>query len=281
MSTRLRAAWLTSSLATIALLTLGSGCIVGFKVESDTAGEMPDKNSSDDQTASGTSSGSTSSGTTSGSDSGGDSDSTSTSGTTTTSTSTTTSSTTIGESTGETSSTTGGPVGECIVDADCQLFSDCCSCQATPVGEDPDKCDAVCDEARCDLLGIDSAVCSFGTCTTSRVKCDDSGVLCDAPPPACPVGLLPQVNDAGDCWTGECVRGIQCESVPSCDACPGNGWTCVSYVALPSTYRCEPLPPACDGAPSCECAGDAYCDPDIFSICAAENDGIQCICPNC
>jgi len=278
MSTRLHAAWLTSSLATLALLTLGSGCIVGFKVESDTAGEMPDKNSSGDQTASGTSSGSTSSGSDSGGSSSSDSSSTSTSGTTT---STTTTSTTIAESTGETSGTTGGVGGECIVDADCQLLSDCCSCQAAPLGEAPDQCDAVCDEARCDLLGIDSAICSFGACTTSRVNCDDSGLLCDAPPPACPVGLLPQVNDAGDCWTGQCVRGIQCESVPSCDACPSNGWTCVSHVALLSAHRCEPLPPACDDTPSCECAADAYCDPDVFSVCEAENAGIQCICPNC
>jgi hypothetical protein len=95
------------------------------------------------------------------------------------------------------------------------------------------------------------------------------------------VGLLPQVNDAGDCWTGECVRGIQCESVPSCDACPGNGWTCVSYVALISTHRCEPIPPECDGTPTCECTEELYCDPDIFTLCEAEGDGIQCICPNC
>ncbi len=283
--------WLTSSLATVALLTLGSGCIVGFKVDSDsaTAGDMPDKNSSDAQSASDGSSSSGSDGSSSGSGSGGDSDSTSSSTstgttsdtTTTTGATTTTTTTTTGETTGETTGDTGGAVGECVVDGDCQLFSDCCSCQATPAGEEPDTCEAACEETRCEVLGVDAALCSFGTCTTSRVKCDDSGVVCNVPPPACPAGLLPQVNEAGDCWTGECVRGIQCESVPSCDDCPGNGWTCVTYVGFINELRCEPLPPACDGTPSCECAADVYCDAKGYELCQAEGDGVQCICPNC
>lgn len=283
MPTCLRPVWLISSLATLSLLGLGSGCIVGFEVN--TSATNGTAKASDSDTAS-SSTGSTSS-------TGGDSSSSSTGSTGSTSAtssssssgssgsgSTTSGSTTASETTGETSGTTGGAVDECKVDADCELFSDCCSCQAAPVGEMPDQCDLSCKQARCEVLGIDSAVCRFGVCATSRVNCDATKISCNALPPECPAGLLPQVTQAGDCWTGECVRGIQCESVPTCDDCPESGWSCVSYQAFVTTYVCEPVPAACEGTPTCECAGDLYCTDD-FSLCNDLGDAVACACPNC
>ncbi len=279
MPTCLRPAWLLSSLATLSLLGLGSGCIVGFEVNTSATNGTADKASDSDSASSSTGSSSSTSGdSSSGSTSSGAS---STSGATSTSSgSTTTGSTTVSETTGETSTTTGGAVDECKVDGDCKLYSDCCSCQAAPAGEIPDPCDLSCQETRCEVLGIDSAVCRFGVCATSRVNCDTSTISCKAEPPVCPAGLLPQVNQSGDCWTGECVRGIQCESVPSCDDCPESGWTCVSYQAFITKYVCEPVPAACEGTPTCDCTGDLYCT-DEFSVCNDLGDAVACACPNC
>lgn len=290
MDSRIRAAWLTSSIATLALLSLGSGCIVGFKVEtstSATAGETSvDKNtvtegsSSSGSTTDSDSGTGTDSGTDSGTDATGgtaatDSDSDGSTGTTTTG------STTVVESTGvETTGSTGGGDAECSVDLDCELFSDCCSCQGAPAGEVPAQCDLLCDTPRCEALGIAGATCRFGVCITDRINCDASTVECADAPPECPVGLVAQVTEKGDCWTGECVRGIHCNVVPSCVACPESGWSCVTNVDFVSSYRCEPIPAACEDAPTCGCAGDLYCD-DVYSVCSEAGDGIHCECPDC
>ncbi|MEZ4383853.1 MAG: hypothetical protein R3A79_21150 [Nannocystaceae bacterium] len=291
MDSRTRPAWparLTSSIATLALLSLGSGCIVGFKVESSTsasAGETVDKSTVSD--------GSSSSGTTTGGDSDTSGDagtgSASLSGTATegsgatdsdgsTSGTSTSGSTSVGESTGV--ETTGGADVECSVDADCELFSDCCSCQAAPSGDVPAQCDLLCDIDRCEALSITAATCRFGVCVTERTGCDASAVDCGVEPPDCPAGLVAQVTEKGDCYTGECVRGIHCDAVPSCAACPDEGWSCVTNLDFVSSYRCEPIPPGCDGAPTCACAGDLYCT-DIYNVCSEGGDGLQCECPDC
>ena len=267
----------------LSLLGLGGGCIVGFEVNTSATNATASKASDSDTASSSTgstssTSGDSSSGSATGSSSTGSTGSTGSSSTGSDSTST--GSTTASETTGETSTTTGGAVGECNIDADCTLYSDCCSCQSAPMGEIPDQCDLSCKETRCEALGIDGAVCRFGVCATSRVNCDATMVSCNALPPECPAGLLPQVNQSGDCWTGECVRGIQCESVPSCDSCPESGWTCVSYQAFVTKYVCEPVPAACEGTPTCDCAGDLYCTDD-FSVCNELNDAVTCACPNC
>lgn len=47
-----------------------------------------------------------------------------------------------------------------------------------------------------------------GSCT------NDSGVMCDALPPACPAGTVPGIRDG--CWTGYCIPVDQCEDLPAC-----------------------------------------------------------------
>jgi hypothetical protein len=289
MDSRIRAARLTSSIATLALLTLGSGCIVGFKVETSTSATAGETTVDKDTVTEG----STSSGATTDSDSGTATDNSTDSGTDATSAAatdsdsdgttatTTTGSTTVVESTGpETTGSTGGGDADCSVDADCELFSDCCSCQAAPAGEVPAQCDLLCDTPRCEALGIAAATCRFGVCVTARVNCDGSTVECADAPPECPAGLVAQVSEKGECWTGECVRGIHCASVPSCDACPDAGWSCVTNLDFVPSYRCEPIPAACEGAPTCDCAGDLFCD-DIYNLCSEAADGIHCECPDC
>jgi len=282
----LRTPWLCTSIATVALLTLGSGCIVGFKVDSSTSasqGDTLDKESESDPgstTLSSSSTDATESGASQSGTNSGTSGSTSDSGTTAETTGGTGATDT--SATSGTSGTTGGVVGECQLDADCELFTDCCSCQAAPFDDPPAMCDLACEETRCEALGITTPLCNFGVCATSRVNCDDSQIVCNVPPPECLDGLLPQVNEGGDCWTGQCVRGIQCESVASCDGCPDADWTCVAYEAFTKTYRCEPIPAGCEDEEeaSCGCAGKSYCT-DGFNECSEGVDGITCTCLDC
>ena len=182
--------------------------------------------------------------------------------------------------TSETSSDDTGPIlpGECQSSADCKLFEDCCECKGVPVGDDPPICKLECDQAICDGLGVEEAVCRLGQCITERLDCDASQVICLVAPPACGPGTVPGVN--GDCWSGECVPGEICNVVPSCDYCPAM-WMCVSKIAFgPQSITCEPIPADCPGEPDCECAG-AVCT-DGFTFCSDPGDNaIDCECINC
>jgi hypothetical protein len=175
---------------------------------------------------------------------------------------------------------TEGLVSECAVDEDCALFSDCCSCEGHPPGEEPLMCDAACEQSRCEALGITAAICSFGVCTTPRVPCDDSAVVCDVAPPACGAGALPVLDPKGTCYTGECAPAIACDVVPACSLCEVPGWTCVAKVAFTTTRSCEPLPVNCEGVASCACAASQVCD-DVFTQCSEDADGLVCSCLDC
>lgn len=206
-----------------------------------------------------------------------------------TSTSTTgepdTSSTSTGEpATTTTEGTTGddtGPVlpGECVSDADCKLFEDCCECKGVPQDDDQPICKLECDQTLCDATGVDAAICRLGQCITERLDCDASQVVCLAFPPDCPEGQLPGVD--GNCWSGACVPAEICNVVPDCALCPADEWMCVSYIPFgPPIMSCEPIPADCMGEPDCTCAG-AVCT-DQFTFCADPGgNAINCECVDC
>ena len=182
--------------------------------------------------------------------------------------------------TGETTTTTTGEPGEpqCEVDADCFLHADCCTCEGLPIGVDHDVCDGECDQSRCDALGIDRAVCRLGVCETERLSCGVNEIVCDAPPPACPPDHLPETTP--QCWTGECVPAGLCDIISDCAACPPH-MMCVQNVSFgPHNLRCEPIPPACDGAPDCDCVGELVCT-EPFSLCSTDGTIINCECIKC
>ncbi len=186
------------------------------------------------------------------------------------------------------SSTGGSTEPECTMDEDCMLVDDCCSCDAIPVGEDPAKCEIMeCLIPTCQSLGLGmpAVQCNFGTCEVEEVNCNPFTVTCDPkdnPPPKCPEGQAPRVVD--ECW-GNCVPVEYCDVVPSCDDC-GQDEVCIEAVTqLGPSFTCEPIPPSCEGAPSCDCMGEEVCIVP-FDVC---NDGIEpksgseisCSCPTC
>ena len=187
-------------------------------------------------------------------------------------------------STGGSSSTGGVSEPECMVHEDCMLVDDCCSCTAIPMGEEPPECDLMeCLVTTCTSLGLGmpQVQCNFGTCELEEVSCDPTQVLCDSIPPTCPAGQAPRVVDG--CW-GNCIPVEYCDVVPSCDACTDEEACIESVTQLGPSLTCVPIPPTCDGVPSCDCLGEACVEP--FDTC---QDGIEpksgseltCSCPTC
>ncbi len=183
------------------------------------------------------------------------------------------------------SSTTGGTTDpECVMDEDCMLVDDCCTCGAIPVGEEAPECKIMeCLVSTCTSLGLDlpAVQCNFGTCEVEEVSCDPLTVTCDDLPPKCAEGQAPRVVDG--CWSG-CIPVEYCDVVPGCESCSEDE-ACVESVSLASSsFTCVPIPPSCEGMPSCDCLGEACEDP--FDSC---NDGIEpksgselsCSCPAC
>ncbi len=188
---------------------------------------------------------------------------------------------TTGSTTDASSSTgdTGMSGGDCTVDAECALHSDCCNCYAIPVGQEDGICKKECKQSTCSVLGIDQAVCRFGVCTTEKTNCDGSKVACDALPPDCPPGQVAQVE--GVCWSGACVDALSCNVVPECSYCPA-GTMCVHKQAqVPTFPTCEPIPAECDGKIDCECAGSFVCTNPFDACSAPGGNEIDCACPAC
>ncbi len=191
-------------------------------------------------------------------------------------------------SSGEGSSTGGTPEPECVMDEDCMLVDDCCSCEAIPVGEDAPNCDIMeCLVSTCTSLGLNlpAVQCNFGTCEVEAVSCDPWQVTCegdDATPPTCPEGQLPRVVDG--CWSDVCIPAEFCDVVPGCESC-GENEACVEFSAqLGPSFTCVPTPRSCDGVPSCDCLGEACEDP--FNACSDDVDAksgsdLSCGCPAC
>ncbi|MCA9691330.1 MAG: hypothetical protein KC636_17125 [Myxococcales bacterium] len=132
------------------------------------------------------------------------------------------------------------------------------------------------------MIGVEAPVCRFGKCELPELHCDDSNLLCDALPPPCDEGTLPQVDEEEICYTGKCVPAESCDVVPSCDVCQKlEGYMCVTLVTqLGFVHSCDPIPPACMGAVSCECAGEACEEP--YDLCGEGGDAeLSCSCPEC
>jgi hypothetical protein len=144
-----------------------------------------------------------------------------------------------------------GGARECLTDADCKIFDDCCSCSAVPATETPASCHRTCLQSACSALGTPTpkATCVVGQCVAG-FSCDSTQVLCKSVPPQCPAGELPIVS--GACWQGGCVAAEQCASVADCSACTGSlaSMTCV-LERSDSTGHCVSIPAGCYGQCSC------------------------------
>lgn len=98
------------------------------------------------------------------------------------------------------------------------------------------------------------AACLVGTCVLAPLSCEMLDITCEIdPPPPCEGGTLRSAIN--NCY-GPCVPPSMCTYLPfECDAntC-GEGFACmVTQSGAPS--RCIPLPPGCNGVPSCDCVG--------------------------
>ncbi len=175
--------------------------------------------------------------------------------------------------------TTGPPPAECGGDGDCMVVDDCCSCVVIPQDEPAPPCPAVdCAATACDGLGFfdPQAVCFGGVCRFREVGCDPTFILCEAPPPDCPEGWLPRVED--NCWQG-CVPVEACDTVPGCDWCT-EGEICVTFTDLAGLHvDCEPVPVGCDPADPCACT-PAFCA-EGMECSAVPGGGVECTCGLC
>lgn len=192
---------------------------------------------------------------------------------------------TEGSTGGSSSSSTGGTTEpECVMDEDCMLVDDCCTCDAIAVGDEAPKCDIMsCLVSTCTSLGLDmpAVQCNFGTCEVEEVSCDPFLVTCDEKPPVCPEGQAPRVVDG--CYAG-CIPVEFCDVVPGCESC-GEDEACIeSTTQVGPSFTCVPIPPSCDGMPSCDCLGEACEAP--FDTCNAgiepkSGSELSCSCPAC
>ncbi|MDC0721298.1 hypothetical protein [Nannocystis bainbridge] len=199
-----------------------------------------------------------------------------------------TTSTTDATTAAETSEgTTGEPMGAtCEQDSDCQLHTDCCTCDVIAVGEAPPTCDVPeCFVDVCSTLdlGPDQPECRFGRCTFPKVTCNPFGVTCNTPPPICAAGTLPSVKD--DCWSGQCTPVEACDWAPDCAACEldSDPLVCVLKGQKGAYHVCEPKPAACGDAAEidCEC-GQEICEASPpHTKCNDQPVGIECECQFC
>ena len=187
--------------------------------------------------------------------------------------------------TGGTTSTggVGGSSGghpECVTDADCQLFSDCCSCLSIPKDTIMVPCTpATCIATACTLTRIQASdvACIAGRCTFSRA-CKSAGGACPAAPPTpvCPAGQA--LLFVGNCPGGGCAKVEDCSEVASCDVCTAAGLSCATFETMPPSYHCVSTPHDCVANPTCACmgicSGGMSCD-------TPNSTKLTCQCPEC
>lgn len=163
----------------------------------------------------------------------------------------------------------------CAVDADCAIAGDCCSCVAyNPGMSSPGNCGGGCEQDVCERLGLVDAVCEAGTCRVRGLSCDQTAVLCDAAPPACPAGELPQVAD--QCFTGACLPVAYCDWVPDCSHCPADELCVITKTEACEQHACLPPLPECPAGPAtCDCLGQLACEAP-YDTCAIDGDAIVC-----
>lgn len=192
-------------------------------------------------------------------------------------------------SSGTAAETTGGPVeAACEQDSDCQLHTDCCTCDVIAKGEQPAICPIMeCLIDTCSTLDVADAkpVCRFGRCTFTKISCNPVGVTCKALPPTCSPGHLPTLNDQGDCWSGQCAPIEACDWAPNCESCADkeDPLVCVFKAQKGAYHVCEPKPVGCGDQAEIDCAcGQEICDASPpHTVCSDHNPGITCECPFC
>lgn len=190
---------------------------------------------------------------------------------------------------GETTGTTGDPLGaECEIDSDCEVYTDCCTCDATPKDGPKPTCDIMeCLVPACETLDIGDgqAVCRFGRCTFEKQPCNPLGVLCDGLPPDCPQGQIPTLAPDKSCWTGQCAPAEACDWAPDCSACVDDEdpLVCVFKAQKGAYHVCEPKPVACGDTDEidCECGAEICESSPPHTLCHDQQPGIVCECPNC
>jgi hypothetical protein len=178
----------------------------------------------------------------------------------------------------------GVPGVECTTASDCMLFTDCCRCEAVPVGATVEACPAICAKTACQArqLPADAVACVAGRCVAGFV-CDTSRVTCKIATPSCPAGEVPTVNEAGTCYLGTCAPATECTTVTGCAGCTGAGEACVSYeTQLGPQHHCVTIPPECNGNGGCSCNGLVSCLTP-YRMCTDYSGirGVYCSCPNC
>ncbi|MCA9704686.1 MAG: hypothetical protein KDK70_02415 [Myxococcales bacterium] len=185
------------------------------------------------------------------------------------------------EGPGSTGDTGPLPPSMCTGPRDCVLVNDCCECAASHV-DDVVECPLDCDVPMCDALGIPDIglTCEDGECGLEERNCADGLVVCDSLTPECPEGTLPEVTPAGDCWTGACIPLDACGQVPSCKFCDEDEACVELQYPLGSAFRCDPLPKACDGTPTCACLPPQTCAAPL-DTCADAGGLVQCSCIAC
>ncbi|MEM9455103.1 MAG: hypothetical protein AAGF11_13055 [Myxococcota bacterium] len=164
----------------------------------------------------------------------------------------------------------------CVVDADCQIAGDCCSCVAyNPMMSGPGNCGGACGMNVCEQIGATQAYCDSGVCRVLGGSCDQTAVTCDLPPPACPPGELPQVQE--ECYTGSCISVAFCDWVPDCSDCPVDQFCVIRRTEACDQHDCVPFVAKCGGGgPSCGCEGLFVCQPP-FGACLEENGAVVCM----
>ena len=80
-----------------------------------------------------------------------------------------------------------------------------------------------------------------------------------------------------ECWSGRCVPAGYCDVISECGLCPADTLCAEIKSCDPQSVRCEPLPLACAGVPSCECIGDQICA--NLGICGINEGVLDCYCP--
>ena len=188
----------------------------------------------------------------------------------------------VGAGMGGASGTAPGP--ECVTASDCKLFSDCCTCDAIPVGDTIPSCPAICKQNQCEALHLPPGAvdCVAGRCVAG-FACDAAKVTCKIAVPSCQAGDVPSIDESGNCYTGFCVPAAECTSVTSCASCIRTDQGCVSYATLGGNHNhCVTIPPACGGSATCDCLGPTSC---VGSHRACGNlsgvKGVGCACPGC
>lgn len=172
---------------------------------------------------------------------------------------------------------------ECTTDAECTLFSDCCTCEAYgPDQAPPPSCLAACTQNACEMNGAstETVQCVAGRCVAG-IPCTGQ-VFCNAIPPECGPGQTPAILNG--CWGG-CVPVTECASVPSCDECDGTLMTCVSIDHSGGdggSQHCVDIPKGCEGTPDCACMGQNVCvSPTSDCQDLSGLPGVACSCNAC